>query len=65
MTREELKQLIEETVFSSIQHAAMELEAIRVNSLMAENQALKLRIIALEQFVEYMAAKEQMKHGSN
>ena len=40
-------------------NAAMRLEAVRVNSLMAENLALKLQVLALQQRLEQM---EQRRH---
>lgn len=39
--------------------AAMRLEAVRVNSLMAENLSLKLQVLALQQRLEQM---EQRRH---
>lgn len=56
---DQIKQLIQDIINQSMTHAAMKLEAIRVSALIAENQALKLQIIAMEQQLLQMDKKLQ------
>lgn len=44
-------------VAAAMRDAAMELEAVRVNALMAEVMALRLQVDALERFCEHLVSR--------
>lgn len=54
--RQLIETIIERAVAHALDQAAMRLEAVRVNSLMAENVALKVQVQAMEQRLQQLEA---------